>query len=519
MYRIYQNRKLTDYSNNAMDQIKAGATLNYIIIGINALVGLVYTPYMLRMLGQNEYGLFSLVASIISYLTILDFGFGNAVVRYTAKFRAENKTIEQYEMFGMFLKLFSIIGLLAFCFGLMLFFNVDNLFDKAMSPKELSTAKSLMTILLVNLALTFPLSIYGSIINAYENFIFQKIVQIARIILSTITMIVILDQGYKAIGLVVVQTIFNIAFLLANFFYCRYKLKIKIIFGKMNWSFFKEILFYSFWIFLGAITEQFYWNSGQWALGIFQGTAMVAIFSLSIQLKGMFYLFSSAISSVFLPKVIQMVTLNATSKEISDLFIKTGRIQYAIISYILVGFVIFGKSFITLWVGEEYMSTYYIVLMIFICTTIPSIQNLGNSILMAYNQMKRKAVIVVIASLLSFTAIFPCAKYWDAVGCSLPIFFCIVITYGPILNRMYSRTFGIDIRRFWIEILKMSLVPTIFVVVGLLILPYIGISNWKNFIFDIMVFSAFYILVSYKLSLNSNERDYFKFFLKNKHIK
>ena len=165
----------------------------------------------------------------------------------------------------------------------------------------------------------------------------------------------------------------------------------------MNWNFFREILFYSFWIFLAAITEQFYWNSGQWALGIFQGTTMVAIFSLAIQLKGMFYLFSSAISSVFLPKVTRMVTSNTTAKEISDLFIKTGRIQYAVISYIIVGFVIFGKSFITLWVGEEYMSVYYITLMIFVCTTIPSIQNLGNSILMAYNKMKRKTIIVIFA--------------------------------------------------------------------------------------------------------------------------
>ena len=198
------------------NQIKAGAALNYVIIGINALVGLLYTPYMLRMLGQNEYGLFSLVASVISYLTILDFGFGNAIVRYTAKFRTENKTTEQYEMFGMFLKLFCAIGLFALCIGIILCFNVDNLFDKSMSPEELSKAKILLLILLINLALTFPLSVYGSIINAYENFIFQKLAQIARIVLSTIVMIVILRLGYKAIGLVVVQTIFNIAFLFNN---------------------------------------------------------------------------------------------------------------------------------------------------------------------------------------------------------------------------------------------------------------------------------------------------------------
>ena len=51
----------------AINQIKGGIVLNYVIIGLNIVLGLLYTPYMLRMLGQNEYGLYSLVASIIAY--------------------------------------------------------------------------------------------------------------------------------------------------------------------------------------------------------------------------------------------------------------------------------------------------------------------------------------------------------------------------------------------------------------------------------------------------------------------
>ena len=74
-----------------MNQLKAGVALNYALILLNSLVALLYTPYMLRMMGQSEFGLYSLVASVIGYLTILDLGFGNAIVRYTAKFRAEGK--------------------------------------------------------------------------------------------------------------------------------------------------------------------------------------------------------------------------------------------------------------------------------------------------------------------------------------------------------------------------------------------------------------------------------------------
>lgn len=83
-----------------MNQIKGGIVLNYITIVLNILLGLLYTPFMLRMLGQNEYGLYSLVASIIAYLTLLDFCFGSAIVRYTAKFIAENKKKEQWELNG-----------------------------------------------------------------------------------------------------------------------------------------------------------------------------------------------------------------------------------------------------------------------------------------------------------------------------------------------------------------------------------------------------------------------------------
>ena len=78
-------------------QLKIGALLSYVVLALQNLVGLLYTPFMLRMMGKSEYGLYSLAASIVAYLTILDLGFGNAIVRYTAKFRAEGKQEEQYE--------------------------------------------------------------------------------------------------------------------------------------------------------------------------------------------------------------------------------------------------------------------------------------------------------------------------------------------------------------------------------------------------------------------------------------
>ena len=336
-----------------MNQLKAGAALNYVVILLNIAVGLLYTPYMLRMMGQSEYGLYSLVASVIAYLTVLDLGLGNAVVRYTAKYRAEGKTKEQYEMFGMFLILYSIISIVALVGGIGLYLNVDTMFGEAMTEIELSKARIMMLILVFNLAFTFPMSIFGSIMSAYERFIFPKVINIIRVILNTAIMIALLEMGYKAVAMVILQTVFNLATLLINFLYCKYKLQIKIRFARFQWGFLREVAVYSFWIFLNVIMDRVYWSTGQFILGIVAGTAAIAVFAVAIQLHSMYMQFSTAISSVFLPKVTGMVALRNDNKEISNLFIKTGRIQNIVMAMILFGFLTFGRPFVILWAGPE----------------------------------------------------------------------------------------------------------------------------------------------------------------------
>lgn len=491
----------------AVNQIKAGVVLNYAILGLSNLVALLYTPYMLRMMGQNEYGLYSLVAAVIAYLTIMDFGFGNAIIRYTAKFRAEGKQEEQYSMFGMFLVLYVGIGVLAFIAGLGLYFNVDALFGDTMTAYELGRAKILMLIMVFNLAVTFPLGIFGSIVTAYEDFVFQKVVQIARILLNTAVMICLLKMGYKAVAMVVVQTIFNLATLLLNYFYCRYKIRIKIIFGKFNWSFLREVAIYSFWIFLNAIMDRIYWSTGQFVLGAVVGTAAVAVFAIAIQMENMYMSFSTAVSGVFLPRVTALVATNKSDKEVSDLFIRTGRIQYIIMSFILSGFILFGHPFITLWAGPGYSESYTIALLFMIPLTVPLIQNLGISILQARNQMRFRSVLYVIIALASLAMQIPLARRYGGIGCAAAIAGALFIGHVLVMNIYYQRKQHLDIIRFWREILKMSVIPVIMGVAGWLVLQYVEMDNILNLAVAIVVYSMVYIPAFWKFSMNSYERE------------
>lgn len=489
-----------------MNQIKIGAVLNYVIIALQTLVGLLYTPFLIKMLGPSEYGLYSLAISLIGYITIMDFGFGNAIIRYTAKFRAEGKIREQYEMFGMFLLIYLIISVLSFFLAWILARNVDFIFGANLTSEEVSHLRIILILMAFNLAFYFPMSIWSAVITAYERFFFQKLLIIIRSILNPLVMIVLLMYGYKAVALVVVTTIFNVLTLLINYIYCVRKIGIKVKFARIKKSFLKEVSIYSFWVFLAVVVDQFLWNTSQLILGATCGTQPVAIFAVAMQLRVMFYSFSAAISSVFLPRVTMLITNGASNIELSQLFIRTGRIQNLVVSLIISGFIIFGQQFVDLWAGPFYHEVYWLCTLIFLAVYPSVIQNIATAIMMARNELRYKSLVTLFSAFGCAILSIPFSFQWGALGCIIATCIGIVITYDFILNVYYKQKLYLDIWKFWREILKMSIPTIIILPIGLIIVSQLTLDTFPKLFIAIGIFILLYVPLIYKFSMNMQER-------------
>lgn len=489
-----------------MNQLKAGAVLSYLTLILNSVIALVYTPFMTFKLGQAEYGLYSLVASIISTLTVLDLGFGNAVIRYTAKYKAENKHEELNKMFGMFFIIFGIIAFVTLCIGGVLYFNLDTIFSQNMTESELYKLRIMFLLLIFNLAFTFIMSVYRSIIVAYERFVFQKLINLIRIILNPIVMIVLLSYGYKAISMVVVQTLFNVLTLLLDYYYCKKKLDIKIVFAKFDFKFLKEVSIYSFWVFLNVIMDRIYWSLGQSVVGVYCGAKLVAVYGIAIQIQQMYMSFSTAISGILLPRITSMTSQKGSEKQVSDLFIKTGRLQFIIMSFILAGFVVFGRQFINLWVGNEYDLAYYVCILFFVPLLVPLIQNVAISILQARNQMKFRSLLYLAISVASFIASLPLTKYYGILGCATATSIALFLGHVLIMNVYYHKKVSLDIISFWKEIFKMALAPILLSLIAFYLTDYLIIDTWIKFLVGVIVFSLVYGIIFWLFSMNTYEK-------------
>jgi len=490
-----------------VNQRRWGAVLSYVNIILTVLVGLLYTPLMLRLLGQSEYGLYSLIGSVIGYLGVLDMGLGNTLVRYTAKNRVDGTPQREAEMNGLFLMIYSVIGIITLVVGAGIYANIEFLFGETLNAGEMQRARIMMVLLIFNFALSFPFSIFASILQAYEKFIFLRVSNILRVVLNPLLVLPFLCWGYGSVMMVVVSTLLNFACLFANWFYCWRYLQVKFKRGHFTQSFLREVSVYSFFIFLNAIMDKIYWGTGQFVLGIVSGTMQVAVYAVAMQFMMMYMNLSNAISGVMLPKVTMMVANKVSTRELTDLMIRIGRLQYLVVGYIFVMFLLVGHEFITLWAGEGYQAAYPIVLLLMGALLIPLVQNVGIAILQAMNLNRYRMTVYSLCAFIALGFSFPLAQYYDGFGCAVATAVSLIVSTGLFMNRYYARRVKLDIARFWRNILAMTKGMVLLVIAGGLVKYLLCLSlSWGNLLFMVVICTFFYIVIMYLWCMNDDER-------------
>ena len=493
-----------------LDQLKVGAILSYVALGLGIIITFVFTRFMIDTLGTSEYGLFILVLAIISYLTVLDFGFGNAIVRYTAKYKAEQNIVQEEKMLGMFWILYIGLGVLSFVLVIIMNINFKSFFAGSMTDSEIEIARVLMWLAGFNMAMSFPFSIFTSIITAYERFIFLKVLNLIRQIANPVMMVIALLFGYKAIGMIVVVTALNILFNLISWIYCKRKIKVRIHFSGIDVPLFKEISKYSFFVFIALIVDRVYWGTGQLLIAKFINPASVAVFGIGMQFVNVFYMpMSTAISGVFLPKLTAISLEDTHEKKLSDIFIKVGRIQLIILSLIMSGFIMYGQSFIKLWLGDLFAESYYISLILMIPLTIPLAQSIGISILQARNLHAFRSIIYLIIAVANIIISIIFIQLFGVIGGAVGTAVSLIAGQIVIMNIYYKRKINIDIFGFWKEVFK--LMPAILLTcgIGLVFKYFVPSGSWLFLIINVVFFTLVYLVAMYFIGINQYEKDLF----------
>ena len=491
-------------------QRKAGVVLSYLSQGVNILSGLLYTPIMLRLLGQKEYGVYQLVYSVISYLSLLSLGFNASYMRFYSRNKATNDEEGISELNGMFMLIFSFMSFICVICGSAMIHNIEVIFGEGLTDSEYILAQRLMMFMIVNLALTFPNSVFTCIITAHEKFVFQKLIILLQGLLNPFLTLPLLLLGYGSIGMVSITTLLTVWVLASNLVFCLRKLKVKFCFKHLKFSLLKEMWAFTFFIFLNEIINQINWNIDKFLLGRIMGTTSVAIYGIGGQINTLYMNFSTSISNVFAPKVNRIVAEYDDNSELSRIFSMVGRIQFIILMLILSGFIFFGQTFMRFWAGPDYSDSYYVSLLLIVPATIPYIQNLGIEIQRAKNKHKARSIVYFLIAIGNVFLSIPLIKLWGPVGAAFGTAIALFVGNCVFMNWYYAKRIGLNIGFFWRNIGSCSLGLVLPIGAGILNMYLLTYNTVIELILGILLYSIIYCFSMYMLGMNQYEKDIIK---------
>jgi len=504
-----------------LNQLKGGAALSYLNIIFTNVIGLLLTPYIINSLGNSEYGLYTMIGALVGYLSVLDFGLNNTIIRFVAKFREEKNKKEEENFLAHSFIIYAVISTIIILLGIIVYPKIGEIYNKSLSPLELSKAKIMFAILIFNLSFSLPGGAFAGICSGYEEFILPKSIGILKYVVRAIIIFLILSQGGDSISMVILDTVLNLVIIGINSLIVFKKLNIKIKLHNFQKKLFKRILGFSIWLFVFALVHQLRWQFGQLILGVYFTTTVVAIYAVGITLGNYYGAFSSAIESVFLPRAMQMIVQNKKSEEITDMFIKISRIILLILLFILGEFILIGKEFINFWVGNEYSPAYYYALLIMIGLTPTLSQGFANNILEAKNHLSYRGKLILTLTILGVVASIFSAKYLGILQMIMATVLFILLE-RIIMIPYYIKKADLNMLRYYKEVSPLYLGLTVLIIVfvcGNIFLPehniYVVLGNMLGFL--IMYILLFYILMtSYEKALvrSSLDRILIKFGIK-----
>lgn len=491
----------------AKNQLRSGVYLSYINLALGALIPFFYTPVMLSILGQAEYGLYSLSSSAVSYLSLLSFGFGSTIVRYIAKYRAEGNKKAVEETYGFFLLLYSVLAIVVVICGVGIAGNVDVIFDRGLTDQENAKMKTLVLIMAFNSALAFPVSVFSSMITSHERYFYRKLIDMLSTVAAPIANLIALYMGYASVGMALASTVLQVLMLPLNIVYCYKALGLRPKFVKMQWPLIREMLGFSVFVFIGSIVDMLFWATDKVILGMLASSVAVAVYNVGGTFNNMVMNLSTSISGVLTPRITGMVVTDTSKEEWTVLFVKVGRLQFLIIALIVSGFSVFGQTFIELWAGPEYADAFWVAVLTMFPLCIPLIQNIGISFITAQNKHQFRSIVYLIIAILNVVSTYLIVPYMGVIGAALCSCLSYLLGQGLIMNVYYWKVTGLDIPLFWKNILKMAIIPAAMLILGVALNRFLIIDSWGVFLVGVVLYTGGYALLMYRFAMNDYEKD------------
>lgn len=335
----------------AANRVVVNTVIQYTRLVVSALIGLVSVRLILGALGEDDYGLYDVVAGVIGLLGFVSSSLGMTSTRFLSISLGKNDDEGTRKAFN---SCFWTHVLMAA--GLVLVLEIVSLFVfdgyLKIAPDRIPTAKWIYQCMLVSLFLSITVTPFVSMQISHENFIYVSLVYILDALCKLGIAIIITQYNQDKLLLygilMMLITLLNVlCFVVYSLICYRKQISIKIIPLKEL----KSVSGFAGWTMLDSLGATLSRQGYSVLLNRFFGTSVNAVFALARQVETPVYVISSSIIESMKPQIMKSYGMG-DAKKMMRLSLTAGKFGFAMMSLLTVPLLIMMPEVLDLWLVE-----------------------------------------------------------------------------------------------------------------------------------------------------------------------
>ncbi len=425
--------------------VARNVSTRYLAIATDAAIGLMLLPFNVRHLGTSAYGLWMLTASMTTYFSVLDLGFGGSIVRFIAHYRAKRDLRSLNEIASTLFAIFTVVGLIAYAVFMLLAWNVRHVVNVA--PDQVPTARALMLIIGVYVSLGFPFSIFGGVINGFQRYDVNNIVGIGSSAIVAVVNVVMLWNGATLVQLVFATTLLRIAT------YVVYRQNAYQVFPALSirpslfrWTRVRELTSFSVYVSIIDWSNKLNYSIDAIIIGAFLSSSFVALWTVPQRLAEMIQRLTNQLNGVLVPVVVDS-DAGAKPERLRLIFLEATRLSLASVMPLAAALIILARPLILSWVGPRFESSIVVAQILMVVVAIRVGNSTATTVLKGAGRHRLLSIANAGAAVANVALSLLWIRRYGLVGQAMGTFVPVAFTSMFILWPAACRRVGISVTR------------------------------------------------------------------------
>jgi len=443
-------------------------TTRYVAIAVEAVVGVLMMPFNVSHLGASAYGLWALTASITMYFSVLDLGYGGALVKFIAQYRAWRQRDALNEILSTMFVVFSGVGVVTFLVTLVVASQFGRVFN--VTPDQIRTGQSLLLITSGYIAIRFAASIFGAVVYGFQRFYLNDLISIGSSIAVALTNVVVLQRGGDLVTLVSATTMVRVlslgGFVLTGFLvYPGLRVSTRLFRRERL----REVTGFSVYVMVLDWSAKLNYSADALVIGAMVSTSAVAVWTVGERLAQVSAQLAGQLTGSLFPLVVDSDAA-ARGDRLRDIMIHGTLLSLALAVPICTGLAVMAGPIVDAWMGPRFQGS-VVVVRLLLCVVLVRIGAGSATVILRGAGQHRllaitNATTAIVNVLLSIALVGPLGIAGVAIGTLLPVTVGIAFVLFP---RACVRV-GVSAR----DMVRQAIWPAVWPALGLVAVLWVG---------------------------------------------